>query len=86
MPGPSGDIDPQVAGLIRLVVLDVDGVLTDGGIYVGVWPGKDPIEPQTFRHPGWSGGQDAPLGRDRGRDCFRTRLGGHGMACRRTRG
>ena len=48
MPGPSGDIDPQVAGLIRLVVLDVDGVLTDGGIYVGDWPGKDAIELKRF--------------------------------------
>jgi len=28
-------IDPALAGRIRLVGLDVDGVLTDGGIYVG---------------------------------------------------
>ncbi len=48
MPSPSGDIDPHVAGLIRLVVLDVDGVLTDGGIYVGAWPGQDPIELKRF--------------------------------------
>ena len=48
MPGPSGDIDPHVAGLIRLVVLDVDGVLTDGGIYVGAWPGQDAIELKRF--------------------------------------
>ncbi len=48
MPSPSGDIDPQVAGLIRLVDLDVDGVLTDGGIYVGDWPGKDAIELKRF--------------------------------------
>ncbi len=48
MPSPSGDIDPHVAGLIRLVVLDVDGVLTDGGIYVGDWPGKDAIELKRF--------------------------------------
>ena len=48
MPGPSGNIDPQVAGLIRLVVLDVDGVLTDGGIYVGAWPGQDAIELKRF--------------------------------------
>ena len=48
MPSPSGDIDPHVAGLIRLVVLDVDGVLTDGGIYVGARPGQDPIELKRF--------------------------------------
>ncbi len=29
-------IDPQVARGIRLVVLDVDGVLTDNGLYVGM--------------------------------------------------
>jgi len=48
MPSPSEDIDPHVAGLIRLVVLDVDGVLTDGGIYVGARPGQDPIELKRF--------------------------------------
>ncbi len=48
MTGPSGDIDPQVAGRIRLVVLDVDGVLTDGGIYVGARPGQDAMEFKRF--------------------------------------
>ena len=48
MPGPSGDIDPQVAGRIRLVILDVDGVLTDGGVYVGARPGQDAIELKRF--------------------------------------
>ena len=48
MTGPSGDIDPRVAGLIRLVVLDVDGVLTDGGVYVGALPGQDAIELKRF--------------------------------------
>ena len=28
-------LDPRIAGRIRLVALDVDGVLTDGGLYVG---------------------------------------------------
>jgi 3-deoxy-D-manno-octulosonate 8-phosphate phosphatase (KDO 8-P phosphatase) len=28
-------IDPETARAVRLVVLDVDGVLTDGGIYLG---------------------------------------------------
>lgn len=31
----SGTLSPELAGRIRLVVLDVDGVLTDNGIYVG---------------------------------------------------
>ena len=41
-------IDPLVANAIRLVVLDVDGVLTDGGVYVGAKPGQDPIEFKRF--------------------------------------
>ena len=48
MTDPSGDIDPQIAGRIRLVVLDVDGVLTDGGIYVGAGAGQDAIELKRF--------------------------------------
>lgn len=36
-------IDPAVARGIKLVALDVDGVLTDGGIYLGVADGK-PLE------------------------------------------
>ena len=48
MAGPSGDIDPQVAGRIRLVVLDVDGVLTDGGVYVSPRPGQDAVEFKRF--------------------------------------
>ena len=37
-----------MASRIRLVVLDVDGVLTDGGIYVGAQAGQDPIEFKRF--------------------------------------
>jgi 3-deoxy-D-manno-octulosonate 8-phosphate phosphatase (KDO 8-P phosphatase) len=33
--GRQASIDPEVARRIRLVGLDVDGVLTDGGIYLG---------------------------------------------------
>ena len=33
-------IDPQLARSIRLVALDVDGVMTDGGIYLGDVDGK----------------------------------------------
>ena len=36
-------IDPELARSIRLVGLDVDGVLTDGGIYLGAADGK-PVE------------------------------------------
>lgn len=37
-------IEPTVARRIRLVVLDVDGVLTDGGIYLGASDAGGPIE------------------------------------------
>ena len=33
-------IDPVLAGSIRLVVLDVDGVMTDGGLYLGASAGQ----------------------------------------------
>ena len=33
-------IDPDLARAIRLVVLDVDGVLTDGGVYLGDVDGR----------------------------------------------
>jgi 3-deoxy-D-manno-octulosonate 8-phosphate phosphatase (KDO 8-P phosphatase) len=36
-------IDPELAHSIRLVGLDVDGVMTDGGIYLGAADGK-PVE------------------------------------------
>jgi 3-deoxy-D-manno-octulosonate 8-phosphate phosphatase (KDO 8-P phosphatase) len=37
--GPVATISPEVARAIGLVVLDVDGVLTDGGVYMGGAPG-----------------------------------------------
>jgi 3-deoxy-D-manno-octulosonate 8-phosphate phosphatase (KDO 8-P phosphatase) len=37
-------LDPTLARSIRLVGLDVDGVLTDGGIYLGASPAGGPIE------------------------------------------
>ena len=37
-----------MAGSIQLVVLDVDGVLTDGGIYVGAHAGQESIELKRF--------------------------------------
>ena len=40
---PSMELDPATARAIRLVGIDVDGVLTDGGIYLGAVDGK-PLE------------------------------------------
>lgn len=37
-----------LARAIRLVVLDVDGVLTDGGVYIGELPGGEPLEMKRF--------------------------------------
>jgi 3-deoxy-D-manno-octulosonate 8-phosphate phosphatase (KDO 8-P phosphatase) len=41
-------IDAALAGRIRLVVLDVDGVLTDGGIYLGATEAGDRVELKRF--------------------------------------
>jgi 3-deoxy-D-manno-octulosonate 8-phosphate phosphatase (KDO 8-P phosphatase) len=41
-------IDPVLARRIRLVGLDVDGVLTDGGVYVGQ-AGDQPVELKRFQ-------------------------------------
>jgi 3-deoxy-D-manno-octulosonate 8-phosphate phosphatase (KDO 8-P phosphatase) len=38
----------DIAARIRLVVLDVDGVLTDGGIFLGATDGGDRIEMKRF--------------------------------------
>ena len=35
MIGPQMQIDPELANRVRLLVLDVDGVLTDNGIWIG---------------------------------------------------
>ena len=39
--GPGNHLSPELAQKIRMVVLDVDGVLTDGGVYVGELPGGE---------------------------------------------
>ena len=41
-------IEPGLARRIRLVVLDVDGVMTDGGIYLGATEGGEPVELKRF--------------------------------------
>jgi 3-deoxy-D-manno-octulosonate 8-phosphate phosphatase (KDO 8-P phosphatase) len=42
------DIAPEVAARVRLVVLDVDGVMTDGGIYLGATESGEPVELKRF--------------------------------------
>lgn len=39
---------PETARRIRLVILDVDGVLTDGGIYLGATPSGERVEMKRF--------------------------------------
>jgi len=41
-------IAPALARRIRLVVLDVDGVMTDGGIYLGATESGEPVELKRF--------------------------------------
>lgn len=41
-------IEPGLARRIRLVILDVDGVMTDGGIYLGATEGGEPVEMKRF--------------------------------------
>lgn len=38
----------ELAGRIRLVILDVDGVLTDGGVYMGRSAAGEPLELKRF--------------------------------------
>lgn len=45
---PADAIPSEVASRIRLVLLDVDGVLTDGGLYVGVPPDGQRLELKRF--------------------------------------
>jgi len=41
-------IDAALARRIRLIVLDVDGVMTDGGIYLGATEGGEAVELKRF--------------------------------------
>lgn len=47
-PGAGGPIPEEMAKRIRLVVFDVDGVLTDGGVYVGVGSDGARVELKRF--------------------------------------
>jgi 3-deoxy-D-manno-octulosonate 8-phosphate phosphatase (KDO 8-P phosphatase) len=44
----SASIEPQLAARIRLVGLDVDGVLTDGGLYLGATDAGERVEMKRF--------------------------------------
>jgi 3-deoxy-D-manno-octulosonate 8-phosphate phosphatase (KDO 8-P phosphatase) len=46
--GPSPILSEENAKKIRLVVLDVDGVLTDGGVYLGALPSGERMEMKRF--------------------------------------
>lgn len=48
MSTPYMAIDADMAKAIRMVILDVDGVLTDGGVYVGALAGGDTVELKRF--------------------------------------
>ncbi len=50
MSGPvqGGAVPEHLARRVRLVVFDVDGVLTDGGVYLGVLPDGSRIELKRF--------------------------------------
>ena len=48
MGDPPMRIAPEVARRIRLVVLDVDGVMTDGGIYLGATDAGERVELKRF--------------------------------------
>jgi 3-deoxy-D-manno-octulosonate 8-phosphate phosphatase (KDO 8-P phosphatase) len=46
--GHGDAIDADVAGRIRLVIFDVDGVLTDGGVYLGATRSGEAVELKRF--------------------------------------
>ena len=48
MSDSSPTIAPEVAKAVRVVILDVDGVLTDGGVYIGAEPGGRTLELKRF--------------------------------------
>jgi 3-deoxy-D-manno-octulosonate 8-phosphate phosphatase (KDO 8-P phosphatase) len=46
--GAGNPLPLELARGIRLVILDVDGVLTDGGVYMGALPGGEALEFKRF--------------------------------------
>ena len=47
-PEQGGPIPEALARRVRLVVFDVDGVLTDAGVYMGILPGGEDVELKRF--------------------------------------
>jgi len=47
-PRPAAQMDAELAGRVRAVVLDVDGVMTDGGILIGATASGERIEMKRF--------------------------------------
>ena len=48
MTGPKNSIEEELAASIKLVVFDVDGVLTDAGVYVGATESGEAVELKRF--------------------------------------
>lgn len=48
MSGEDNALDPQLARSIELVIFDVDGVLTDAGVYMGATEAGEPVELKRF--------------------------------------
>jgi 3-deoxy-D-manno-octulosonate 8-phosphate phosphatase (KDO 8-P phosphatase) len=46
--GRKGAIDQRLAASIELVIFDVDGVLTDAGVYMGATASGEPVELKRF--------------------------------------
>lgn len=47
-PAPGASIPEELAARVRLVVFDVDGVLTDAGVYLGALPDGSAVELKRF--------------------------------------
>jgi len=47
-PVPGGPVPERLARRVKLVVFDVDGVLTDGGVYIGMLPDGEQVELKRF--------------------------------------
>ena len=45
---PHSEIPADIAAAIKLVILDVDGVLTDNGVYIGQTQAGEPVEMKRF--------------------------------------
>ena len=48
MSGRGGPISTELAGRIRLVIFDVDGVLTDSGVFIGATASGEAVELKRF--------------------------------------